>query len=519
MRIFSGYKPTTSKAQKRAQYEAILDTNHLQANLKARAIKGAGVTVLTSAANFVAQTLGTILLARLLSPEDFGVVAMVGIISLLIQNFGFNGFTEAIIQSKDLTHDQMSKLFWVNLFIMTALTLGFMALSPLLVWFYKEPQLYKITMALSSSILFGGLATCHFAILSRAMRFHLTSLIQSLAGVLGTIIAIITATQGIGYWALILRRTSGPLLTAGLAWFLCQWRPGLPKKNADIRPMLRFGLNTYGNFLMDYMRKNSDKIIIGRVFGKIPLGHYDRATQLSALLPSQLTASLSGVGIATLSRLRDDPKRFLDYYAKSLSILAFIGLPGSLLITLVGKDLIHVLLGPGWDIAGNVFTALGPAIGLVVIYDTNIWLHLSLGKPDRLLRWSIFMFIISLLAFMGGTVLGPIGIAIAYSVLFYLFLFPALYYAGKPMNIKLSYYLEVLWKYWVAAFFAGALFWIVFHITRPISSSYSQLSPIFRIAVCGLLYTTIYMGAIFVLFKGFQPLFLVIKTIKEVFRR
>jgi PST family polysaccharide transporter len=283
--------------------------------------------------------------------------------------------------------------------------------------------------------------------------------------------------------------------------------------------MLRFGIHTYGNFLMDYLRKNSDKMIIGRFFGRSSLGHYDRATNLSSLLPNQLTSALSGVGVATLSRLRGNPNKYLGYYAKSLSIQAFLAFPGSVLLTLVGKDVILLLLGAQWNKAGDIFVALGPAIGLVVIYDTNIWLHLSLGRPDRLLKWSIFVLLAALAAFFTGKFFGPMGVAIAYSALFYVLLLPALYYAGRPLKIGVAYFISILWKYWFSAFAAGAIYWTFLHIIKPTSLVLLGLSPIVRVTCSAFAYFSIYFCFIVILFRGPKPLSLLISTLREIFDR
>ena len=501
------------------KYESLLSTEHLQSDLRKKAIKGAGYTFSGQTIGYAIQTVGTIVLARLLTPEDFGLVAMVSAFSLLIQNFGYNGFIEAVVQREEINHDQMSKLFWLNLAIMSGLTLAFMAAAPVIAWFYKEPQLNKITLAISSSILFNGLTTCHFAVLTRSMKFHITALIQLLAGVLSTVIAVLTALKGIGYWALVLRRVTLPMLTAVLAWIMCQWRPGIPARNADVKPILKFGLHTYGYFLMDYLRKNADKVIMGKLFGKAPLGNYDRAGYLSAVLPTQLTYSLSGVGVATLSRLRNDTEKYLAYFSKSLSIIAFVAFPGSVFFTLVGKDFIVILLGPQWGAAGDFFTALGPAIGLVVIYDMNNWLHLSLGRPDRLLKWTIFVFLAALAAFFAGAAFGPLGIAVAYSVLFYILLLPALYYAGRPLKIRASYFLSILWKYWAAAFLAGGAYWVFVNVIRPVAYLYHHSGAFLRISFGSFLYVFIYLSLIAFFFKGLAPLLLLITTLRSFVRR
>jgi PST family polysaccharide transporter len=496
---------------------SLLTTASLQQGMRKRVLVGAGFSVFAQTANYAIQTIGTIIMARLLLPEDFGLVTMVVTFSLLIQNFGLNGFTEAVVQTEDLTQGQMSKLFWVNLLIMSTLTVLFMAASPLIVWFYHEPQLQRISIALAFTILAGGLSTCHLALLNRNMRFKISSLIQVAAALVSTGVGLAMDLGGLGYWSLVWRRLTLPLVTALLAWVFCRWLPSRPARGGDIRRLLTFGIKTYGNYLLTYIRNNLDRILIGKAFGKGPLGHYDRANQLSSLLPNQLTIGLAGVGVAALSRLRNEPQRYLSYFEKSLAILSFVGFPGSILLTLVGKDLIIFLLGKNWSTAGDIFVALGPAIGVFVIYHTSTWLHISLGRPDRLLKWSVGVLLASALAYTVGLRFGPLGVAVAYSTLFYILLIPALLYAGRPMKIRASYYLSILWKYWLASFAAGACFWILAHGLGMTSALYGHLGILARIVLGSILYLSLYLAGISILFRGLRPLSLLVSTVKDVF--
>ncbi|TFG48646.1 MAG: hypothetical protein E4H40_04335, partial [Candidatus Brocadiia bacterium] len=234
----------------RLSRKSIIESSDLQQGIKKKTIVGAGFSIFAQTANYTIQTIGTIIMARLLLPEDFGLVTMVVTFSLLIQNFGLNGFTEAVVQRQEITQPEMSRLFWVNLLIMSALTAAFIAFSPLIVWFYKEPQLKRIAMALAFTILFGGLSTCHLALLTRNMKFKIYSMIQVGAALFSTGLGVLLAARGYGYWSLVLRRLSLPLITAVLAWLLCRWLPSLPGKGPSIRPLLAFGFKTYGNFLL-----------------------------------------------------------------------------------------------------------------------------------------------------------------------------------------------------------------------------------------------------------------------------
>lgn len=505
--------------QQKIPDEEYLNVDHLHRGLEKRAIKGAGFSISSQVINYGIQTVGTIILARLLSPELFGMVAMVEILSLLLQNFGFNGITEAVVQREDITHPQMSKLFWIYMAMIVALTGGFMAFSPLVVWFFNEPQLKTITIVMALTILFGGLTTCHLSLLTRNMKFHVIAIIQILAAFLSTAAAIVMAIKGLGLWALVLRRVSMQLFVAIFAWTLCRWRPGGLARNVRVTPILRFAFKIYITYLIDYVRKSADKILIGKILGKTILGHYDRAYQLAGVLPNQLTASLSGVSLAALSRLRDDRDKYLNLFAKSLSVIAFIAFPASVLLTLIGKNLIVLLLGGQWNEAGNIFSALGPSVGVVVIYYSIYWLHFSLGRADRLLRWTSFTLVVSLLAYSLGILFGPIGVAVAYSILFYVLLIPALCYAGKPLNVKAGFFLSILWKYWFAAFLAAGIYVTLVTLLGSVSGAYDQVGLFGKIVISTIVFAAIYFGLILALFKGPRPLISLLSVIRSFFSR
>jgi PST family polysaccharide transporter len=508
-----------TKEQMDPKKGVFFDGNHLKEGLKKKALVGAGFSVFAQTVNYGIQTLGTIVMARILSPEDFGLVSMVATFSILFQNFGINGFTEAVIQRKELTNDQMKKLFWINFLIMAGLTVFFVVLSPAIAWFFGENQLKSISTGMALSIIFSGMGTCHLALLSRNMKFKLAAIAQVLAALISTVLGVILALEGFGFWSLIWRRVSLPFITAVFAWIFCRWKPGIPARGTSIRSILTFGYNTYANFLLSYLRNNLDKIFVGKAFGKGPLGHYDRASQLSALLPNQVTMALSGVGIATLSRLAEDLPRFRNYYSKALSVLAFLVFPGSVLFTLAGKDLIIAVLGSQWTGAGTIFAALGPGIGAFVIYNTNVWLHISLGRVDRLLKWGFVVLGTSILFYSLGLLFGPIGVAIAYSAMFYILLIPALQYAGRPAGLSASFFLEILWKYWTAALASGLLYLVVFTSITPVALFYTESTPLVRIGIASVIYPIFYLALIAVLYRGLKPVTMLYSLIKEMVAR
>ena len=480
--------------------------DHLRSGLKKQALKGAGANVFSQTVSFFIQFFSTMVLARLLTPADFGLITMVTAFSLLLQSFGVTGFTEVIIQREDINHKMMSTLFWINISISFALTLLFMAMAPILVWFYKEPQLYAITIGTALSIIANGMAVMHMALLNRNMQFYITSGIQIAARIVPVTIAIVLAWLGWGYWALVANTVASPLAIAVGGWIFCGWRPGLPESGTGIKPILTFAAHTYGNFTLNYFSRNIDKLLIGWRYASQSLGFYKKAYDLFALPANQLTAPLNNVAVATLSRLLNDPEKYRRYYLDAVSIIAFIGIPLSAMLTLAGNDIVLLILGPQWDKAGELFCYFGTSIGIMLIYSTQGWLHLSLGKPDRWFRWGVFECVITTAFFIIGLPFGASGIAIAYTVSFYVLAGPCLSYAGKPINLQLSSIIAVLWRYFFAALVAGLISFFILYsmdVTAPIFS----ISNVFiRIIVSSTLCLSLYLILIIALYQGIKPI-------------
>jgi O-antigen/teichoic acid export membrane protein len=491
-------------------------TDHLNVGLKGRALKGASVTLVAQVVCFGIQTIGVILLARLMTPGDFGLVTMVLTISLLLQNFGVNGFTEAIIQMKEIDHKKVSTLFWINVASSVLLTLLFIASSPVIVWFYKEARLHSIIMAIAASIVLAGLSVEHLALLRRSMQFSRIAANDVVAATISIVIPISLAWRGWGYWALVAKWIMLPLVTTIGAWVICRWRPGLPSRGSGVKPMLAFAMNTYGNFVMSYFRRNIDKVLIGRVYGNGPLGAYDRAYHLSSMLPTQIVMPIYSVAVSTFSRLCDDPYTFRSKYLKVLSILSFIGVPLSAALTITSSDVILLILGPQWEETGQIFCAFGVSIGVIIIYITHGWLHLSLGTPDRWLRWGVIEFGVSLLCFLIGLPFGALGVAIAYSLSYFILVGPALWYAGKPIQLKMTLVLSELWRYYVSAMVAGFVCWFLLYKWDVVSVTFGEFNVLFRVIMSFSLCISIYLGFIVTLFRGFSPILQFIVVLREM---
>lgn len=496
-------KDSRLKSKTDAKY---FSTDHLKSGLRKRAVGGAGVTIFSRATVFCINMVSIITLARLLTPNDFGLVAMVTALCMFLMDVGVLGLTEIIIQKEDLEQKQISTLFWINVTLSLILTLLLIALAPLVAWIYNEPQLKAITIATAFAFIITGSSVQHLALLKRNMQFHRFAIIEITAAVISVALAVLMAWQGWGYWSLIARSLAMFLSITVGAWIFCQWRPGLPALKTGIRPMLWSGVNNLGSNFMYYFTKNLDKILIGWRYGTVPLGYYSRAYHLFVLPLNQLSFPLGAVSIATLSRLKNEPERYRRYYLKMLTMLAFVGMLLSALLTLTGSDLILLLLGPQWNRAGQIFTIFGPGIGIMLIYGTYGSLHLSLGRADRQFRWGITAFVVTALSFLIGLQFGSTGVAVAYTASFYILIGPCLWYAGKPIHLKLSSVFSVIWKYYISAFVAGLLSWLVLYSFNPTSNIFVELNTFLKILVSSAICTLLYLIAVVTLHQSLEPI-------------
>lgn len=478
------------------------NTHDLNTDLKKHAIRGGGITVFSHMVNLLIQTISTMVLARILAPEEFGLIAMTMAVTGILTIFIDIGLTDATIQTPEINHTQISTLFWINMVATLAIVMIAIALSPLIAWFYSEPRLIKITIIWSSYLFIAALSTQHIALLKRRMLFSYVSINEIIAVLISNVIAIILALKGWSYWVLVIRQiTIAFCMTAG-GWLICRWYPGLPSRT-DVRSMLVFGRNATGSFIINYFARNIDKILIGWRYGANQLGYYSKAYYLFVLPATQLTNALKNVATSTLSKLSDQPSKYLNYYLKAISLIAFVGMPVSFFVMVESEDLILLLLGSQWGKTVEIFQILAAGTGVWMLYSTTYWLHASLGRSDRLICWTIFSSFVIITAIIVGLQFGLKGVALAHTFTLYLLTAVGIKYAGNPIGLKLSMVVSATWKYFAAALLSAFLCWYA------IQSFPEVWTRLVRLIISSLLYNTLYLILVVMFDKNIQ-------TIKEI---
>jgi O-antigen/teichoic acid export membrane protein len=484
--------------------------------LRRTAVRGAAVSIGGQTAGFVLQMCSVVVLARLLTPADFGIVTMVTTFNLLFRSFGLNGFTELIMQREELTEDLVSNLFWINLAIGTFLTIAFAASGKLIALFYHNSAVVPVVVGMSSTIVLGSLGYIHVALLQRAMHFRTAALINFIGVVAYVLFSVICALEGLHYWALVWGCVSQYVVMAVLAWLMCNWIPKWPGRAPGCFAALVFAFNVYLHFAFNYLTRNTDNLIVGSRFGAPMLGMYKRAYDLFVLAATQLLSPISAVAVSTLSRVRDDREQFERFFLRALSILAFLGMGIGADFCVVGKDLIRVLLGPQWNEAGRIFTLFGPGIGVMLLYNTHGWIHLSIGRPERWFRWGLVEFGCTVILFFLMLPWGPSGVAFAWTASFFLLMIPGFWYAGRPIELSVKPIISSIWRFFAASVIAGLLsFLIVQGFEKPFLVS-SIGAAATRLVIVSVIFFGLYLLAVIGLHGSMKPIKETISLIRDL---
>jgi O-antigen/teichoic acid export membrane protein len=413
-------------------------TEHLHADLSRRSVRGGALTLASQGTQFVLQSVATVVLARLLTPADFGLVAMVTAITGLGQAFADLGLSEATIQQPEINHEQVSTLFWINVGIGLGLTSITVSLAPVLAWFYREPRLTAIALVVAFTFLIGGLRVQHDALIRRQMRFKALAVRDIFSYAVAVPTAIAVAWRGGGYWAIVALPMTLNFFQMTLSWVMARWIPGLPRRSAKVRPLIRFGGGVAASYLITNMYRSADSVLIGWYWGAGPLGLYSRALNLLMLPVRQLGAPARSVAVPTFSRVSADGERLARYYLQTANLIMWITAPIFGFLFVAAVPIIVITLGKRWIEAAPIFQVLAIfALGQLLLDSTN-WLFVSRGQSRRLFKLSTAICLVTVASYAIGLPFGAKGVALSGSIAL-LLIFPGILkftFSGTEITLK-----------------------------------------------------------------------------------
>ena len=459
--------------------EKHLSTDHLLSNLKNRTISGGLITIIAQGVQFILGLASIMALARLLTPKDFGLYAMVTTIMGYVMVFKDAGLSTATVQREGITHAQVSNLFWINVALSGALSLLLAASSPLVAWFYREPRLVAITLVLSSTFFLSGLTIQHTALLNRQMRFTALAFIQVASMLTGIVIGIGMAWLGYRYWALVFSYFVTVAVTVPLTWCAIPWRPQLPSPGSGTGSLVRFGASMAGGGFIYALAKGADNLLVGRFYGAGSVGLYSRAAALLNRPLEQFLYPISSVFVPVLSRVQTQPERYRRTFLQVYESMALVSFLFTGLLFALSHPLTLVVLGPKWEKAAIIFAAFTVAALCLPVARAATWLFISQGRGGR--DWLLVNLLgagLTIASFVAGLPFGPAGLAIAYSAVSLFIGMPILYYfAGRQGPVTTA-------DLWSGIFRYLPLWTVVCSVTWLVRLLVINSAPLVQLIVC-----------------------------------
>lgn len=385
-------------------------------DLKGKVLAGVRWTLVSQVALQGSRILVAVLLARLLSPRDFGLAAMVLVFSALAVVLSDVALGAALVRRPELTEDDRSTAFWVTVAVGIGLTLCGVAVSGPLADFYGEPEVQPLFVAVSIGFVVTALGATQAALLMRAMDFRGLELRRMLGAFAAAAAAVTIALLGFGPWAIIAQELTLGVVSSALLWFFSPWRPRWRFSLRSARALGGFGAKVFGIRLLYYSNRNADNLLIGRFLGPVALGAYALAYNIMLLPLSRIVSPIQGMMFPAFSRIQTDLPRAARGWLRANRMVGAIVFPIMLGLIVLAPDFIPTVAGPQWDEAIPVVQVLAVVGLLHSIQQLNGSVLQAMDRAGVQLAFTAVSFVAGLVAFVAGLNWGIVGVAAAFAI-------------------------------------------------------------------------------------------------------
>lgn len=415
-------------------------------SLQQRAASGVKWSTVSQAGRQVMQLATTLVLARLLSPDDFGLASMALVVVGFVLLFKDLGTAAAIIQRRELSPELLSSVFWVNVLFGALASAAIFAAAPLLAAFYREPQVTPLIQALSVSFLLSSLGVLQQALLERDLAFDRLAKAELAAVVAGALGGIGGALAGAGVWSLVVQSILMAGVTSLMLWLSARWRPRLYCSWREIRPLLGYSLNLVGFNTFNYLARNADYLLIGRFLGAAPLGYYTLAYRIMLYPIQNIAAVIGRVVFPVFAQVQDDHGRFRQGYLRVIGMIALVTFPLMLGLLLLSEPLVAALFGPQWAPVATLLMIFAP-LGLAQSIGTTVGtIYQAKGRTDLLLYWGVASGLCVVTAVALGLRWGVLGVAGAYAAASFLLAYPSFAIPLRLIDLPTLELGRALWR-------------------------------------------------------------------------
>jgi polysaccharide transporter, PST family len=457
-------------------------------NLGARAMRGGAAAFGGQIGGLIIHIVGAVIMARLLSPADFGLIAMAGTVTVFVGLFKDMGLSAATIQRTSVSQELVSTLFFVNLFAGLGLMILAVAAAPVAAWGFGDPRITLLVISLAVAIPISAATAQHNALLARAMRWRALQTISLGSQFAGLAVGIGMA-WGLkaGHWALVGQALTIAFFSFLLSWSYSEWRPSWIRDWRHARAEIGFGLNVSGFNFLNYFHRQFDNLLIGWRWGPVEIGYYSRAYSLLTLPITLVNNAMSQISVPILSKLKETPDEWNRAYLQMSTVTAFAG-AGLCVLLLVGADpLIRVLLGEQWTPVIDIFRFLSLSSIIATGANSCGWIFMSLGKSKEYFRWSLFASPLYILSFVIGLPWKGSGVALAYAIATAILSSLYYVYAIRQTSLRKRSVLA-----WLAPVYVVALLAIAAGMASL--SAAQSLPPVAKLIVCSTVVALVYGG-------------------------
>jgi len=386
----------------------------------------------------------TIILARILYPSDFGIVALSVVFVGLMELFQNLGMGSAIIQKKNIGDDYLSTSFWTGIFTGICIAVILIIISPFAANFYKKEILKYIIIVSSAGFLVGPFTSIHITILTKKLDFRKIAFIKISTKVISGIISVCLALSGSGIWSLVLGSLVAQTLMTPIIWHIVKWRPSLIFSRKCFKDLFSFSSNILAFDFFNYFARNFDNLIIGKILGAKSLGYYSIAYNLMLKPLQHISWAITRVLFPAFSSIQDEKERVRDIYIKVIRSISLITFPmmGGLMV--VSNEIILTFYGPNWAPV-IILVQLLCIVGAMQSIGTTVGtIFTSQGRPDLLLKTGLVSSVIDVLAFIIGIRWSLNGLIIGYIIATVFTSILCQYFANKLISLKLLSFFRAL---------------------------------------------------------------------------
>jgi O-antigen/teichoic acid export membrane protein len=437
-------------------------------SLKDKTVKGVGWSAIDNVAQMGVTFLVSIVLARLLSPDDYGLLGLITIVTAVCTTLVNGGFTTALIRKKDITEDDYNTAFIVNLALSLLLYAIVYASSPFIADFFKREELVSLTRVASLGLIAGALSLVPQTRLTKRIDFKAQTKITLIASVTSGVLGIAMALLDFGVWALVAQMLSNQVLRTVLLWVIDRWIPKFRFSKASFQELFGFGWKMMLSGLLDTVWKELYQVVVGKFYSPATLGQYTRGNQFAQLFSSNLTNVVQRVTYPVLSNIQDDKERMVSAYRRIIKTTMFITAVGMFFLGAISEPLLYCLIGPKWHEAATYLPLICISSSLYPLHAINLNMLQVQGRSDLFLGLEIIKKIIALGPLFIGAFVGIMPMLYTNLLTGIISYFLNSYYTGKFLKYSSWMQLkDVAPSYGIATLVAVSIYFLKY---LPISN-------------------------------------------------